>query len=342
MVTIKEIAKRLDLDVSTVSRALADHPRISRSTKELVRRTADRLGYVAHSAARIMRGGTSNLIGLLVPDIRSEFYSSVAQSLSECFERHGFHLTLSITDDDEQTELKQMRELMGAHVAGVVIVPSAAPKKETLQLLQSVHHAQLLRRHPTLHDWFGMDDKVAICRAVEHLFSLGHRRIGFVGDTLYSTGRDRLSGFHSAHKQARIRLSQGLIKLGKPTSRFAAQALDELLDLHAPPTAVITSTVPGTVGVAERLFELGIQIPDRLSFVGFGDALWARFWGPGLTTIDLPTPELGARCGKWLVHRLKPQEFRTDDSGMTCPTKLIVRGSTGQISAAARIHAVSR
>jgi len=125
MITIKDIAKKLDLSASTVGRALADHPRISAATKRRVRAMAGKLGYVADTPARMMRGGSSHLIGLLVPDIRSTFYSMVAHVLSKCFEREGFHLAPSITEDDRDIEMQQVRELISARVAGIVIVPSA-------------------------------------------------------------------------------------------------------------------------------------------------------------------------------------------------------------------------
>ncbi len=106
MITLKHIAERLDFSVSMVGRALADHPRIGRETKERVRVTAEELG-VVNRAARVMRGGSSHLIGLLVPDIQSNFYSMVAQMLSNCFEREGFHLALSLTGDNRDVEKQQ-------------------------------------------------------------------------------------------------------------------------------------------------------------------------------------------------------------------------------------------
>ena len=143
MITIKHIAQRLDLSVATVGRALTDHPRISRATKERVRLAAKELGYVANAAARVMRGGPSHLVGLLVPDIRSTFYSMVAQVLSKCFEGNGFHLALSITDDNRDIEMQHVRELISARVAGIVIVPCAKPRPETLELLGMVPHVQI-------------------------------------------------------------------------------------------------------------------------------------------------------------------------------------------------------
>jgi LacI family transcriptional regulator len=304
MITIRDIAERLDLSVSTVGRALTDHPRISRPTKQRVRAMADELGYIANAAARVMRGGSSRLIGLLVPDIRSTFYAMTAQALSKCFARDGYHLALSITDDDPRAECQKVRELLSERVAGIVIVPSAAPHRETVALVGMVPHVQLLRRSPALGDWFGMDDERAMQEATRHLIELGHQRIGYVGDTIFATGRARHRGFCRTLAEARLTPEAGIVELGAPCQGFGAAAVERLLARRPAPTAVVTSSVLVTLGVADRLAGLGVEVPGRLSFMGFGDGPWQRWWGPGLTTLRLPTEELATSCGLWLLHRL--------------------------------------
>ncbi len=330
MITIKHIAQRLDLSVSTVGRALTDHPHISRETKERVRVAAEELGYVANSAARVMRGGSSHLIGLLVPDIRSPFYSMVAHVLSKCFEREGFHLALSITDDDRDIEMKQVRELVSARVAGVVTVPCAAPRRETLALLRMVPHVQLLRRIPALGDWFGMDEERGMLDAANHLIDLGHRRIAYIGDLIFPTGKLRYEGFRRAHAEARRKVDESLVEFGPPETQFGADAVTRLLAKRPPPTAVIMTSVLVTLGVAEQLMALNVDVPGALSVVGFGDGPWQKWWGPGLTTLRLPVEELATGCGLWFVNRLKvkQQQSPAEPHAAVNPIALVVRGST--------------
>jgi LacI family transcriptional regulator, repressor for deo operon, udp, cdd, tsx, nupC, and nupG len=330
MITIKHIAQRLDLSVATVGRALTDHPRISRATKERVRLAAKELGYVANAAARVMRGGPSHLVGLLVPDIRSTFYSMVAQVLSKCFEANGFHLALSITDDNRDIEMQHVRELISARVAGIVIVPCAKPRPETLELLGMVPHVQILRRVPSLGDWFGMDDERAIFDATNHLLNLGHRRIAYIGDLIFPTGRARYRGFRRAHAEAGRKIDQTLIEFGPPDMRFGADATARLIAKRSPPTALVTTSVLITLGVAEQLIAMNVDVPDALSIVGFGDGPWQQWWGPGLTTIRLPVEELAASCGSWFVHHLKgklPQRRAVPYISVS-KTVLVLRGST--------------
>jgi LacI family transcriptional regulator len=332
MITIKDIAKKLDISVSTVGRALTDHPRISQETKERVLAAAKELGYVANAPARMMRGGSSHLVGLLVPNVRSTFYSMAAQTLSDCLARDNFHLTLSLTDDEREVELEQLRELISARVAGVIVVPSAAPRRETVTLLKTVPHAQLLRRVPSLGDWFGIDDDGAARRATAHLLKLGHRRIGFVGDTIFPTGRARLEGFRGAHLTENMPVYEELVALGPPTAEFAAGAIDRFLGLPDPPTAVAMSSVLATVGAAERLADLEVPVPQQLSIVGFGDDAWCKWWGPGLTTVRLPVEDLATLCGLWLVHRLKSLAHGSETPHLAVSAAtLVVRGSTRRL-----------
>jgi LacI family transcriptional regulator, repressor for deo operon, udp, cdd, tsx, nupC, and nupG len=332
MITIKDIAQKLDLSASTVGRALTDHPHISRETKERVRVVAEELGYVANAAARVMRGGSSHLIGLLIPDIRSSFYSMMAHSLSKCFELEGFHLALSITDDDRDIECKQVRELVSAQVAGVVTVPTASPRRETLALLRTVPHVQLLRRIPALGDWFGLDEERGMLDAANHLFALGHRRLAFIGDLIFPTGRLRYDGFRRAHAEAQIPLDESLVEFGPPEPQFAGESVTRLLAKGSPPTAIVLTTVRATLGVAEKLMELKLAIPDDISVVGFGDGPWQKWWGPGLTTLRLPSEDLATGCGLWFLNRLRSKSavLSSEPYVSISPVTLVVRGSTGK------------
>jgi LacI family repressor for deo operon, udp, cdd, tsx, nupC, and nupG len=330
MITLKNIAERLDISVSTVGRALADHPRIGRETKERVRATAEELGYVVNRAARIMRGGSSHLIGLLVPDIQSTFYSMAAQKLSNCFESEGFHLALSLTGDNHDVEMQQVRELFSARVAGIVTVLSAAPRRETLALLKMVPHVQLLRRIPALGDWFGMDEERAIHDATTYLLELGHRRIGFVGDLIFSTGISRYEGFCRALSDFNLKVDEALVELGPPNVRFGAEAVSRLIARRPPPTAIITTSVQITLGAAEQVMAMNIDIPRSLSVIGYGDGPWQQWWGPGLTTLRLPVEDLATGCGLWLLHSMRTGRSTSskDPHVAISPSLLVKRGST--------------
>ena len=343
MVTIKDIAARLQVSPSTVGRALADDPRISSAMKQKVAKVASELGYVANRAARMMRGVSSNLVGLVVPDIRNSFYSTIAHALSKCLEQEGFQLTLSETDDDRLAELRHIRELTSVNVAGIIIVPSAKPHPDSVRLLAMTSHIQLLRRHASLGDqWFGIDDVQALQQATKHLVDLGHRRIAYIGSSAeLPTGAARLKGFQNA--LAGVKGVRGFEELGAPGStNFARDTLRRLLGSSTPPTAVVTGSVQHTLGVLEELLVSGVRVPEELSVVGFGDELAYRWWGPGLTTVGLPVSELATACGLWFVHRLKQKSVNDAPYSSISPPTLIVRGSTQAIEAASASRSGAR
>jgi DNA-binding LacI/PurR family transcriptional regulator len=333
MVTIKDIAARLQVAASTVGRALADDPRISGAMKQKVQEAADDMGYVANRAARMMRGVSSNIVGLVVPDIRNSFFSTIAHALSKCLEKENLQLMLSESDDDRMVELRHIRELTSVNVAGIILVPSARPHPESVRLLKQTPHIQLLRRHASLGDqWFGIDDTQALDQATRHLVELGHRRIAYIGgSTDLPTGVARLKGFHDALASGKA-ARHAIEELGPPADpQFGRDAVRRLLALRAPPTALVTGAVQHTQTVLQELLVRGVRVPDDLSVVGFGDELGLSWWGPGLTTVALPVSELATACGLWFVHQLKDKAASLAPYSSVSPPTLIVRGSTRSV-----------
>ena len=330
MVTIKDIAATLKVSPSTVGRALADDRRISEVMKKKVQRAADEAGYVANRAARMMRGVSSNLVGLIIPDIRNSFYSTIAHALSRCLQQADYQLTLCETDDDRMVELRHIRELTSASVAGIILVPSARPLPESVRLLKLTRHIQLLRRQSSLGEqWFGIDDAGATRTATKHLLDLGHRRIAYIGGRSdLPTGDARLRGYREAFAASGAKIKQ-IEELGAPSSiDFGREAVQRLLGREAPPTAVVMGAVQNTIGALDEIRRLKVKVPDKLSIVGFGDEVGYNWWGPGLTTVRLPVSELATACGLWFVHQLREKNGMDAPYTSISPPELLLRGST--------------
>jgi LacI family transcriptional regulator len=331
MVTIKDLAAVLKVSPSTVGRALAGDRRISDEMKLKVQQAAEEAGYVANRAARMMRGVSSNLVGLIVPDIRNSFYSTIAHALSRCLLSANYQLTLCETDDDRTLELRHIRELTSVNVGGIILVPSAKPLPEAARLLKMTPHIQLLRKHASLGEqWFGIDDTKAIFEAARHVLELGHRRIAYIGGTGdLPTGMVRIQGFRDAMAASGAEVEQ-MEELGAPSStEFGCEAVRRLLERRRPPTALVVGAVQNTLGAIYELNRLGVQVPSQLSIVGFGDELGYRWWGPGLTTVRLPVSELATACGLWFLHQLQNKSHIGVPYSSISPPDLIVRNSAG-------------
>jgi DNA-binding LacI/PurR family transcriptional regulator len=339
--TMKDIAAALDLSVSTVARSLAGSGRISHDTRVKVHATAERLGYVVDLAARTMRSGTSSIIGLIVPDIRNDFYSTAAKAIADCCQERGHQLVLAVTNDDPSLELEHLRNLRSARALGFIIIPSIAPAAETLRVMRSTPHVQFVRRCAKVNsDWFGIEDAQAMRLAARHLIGLGHRRVAYIGSTIaISTGRDRLEGFRQTLLEAGLAIDDRLILAGSCDTEFGFAAMTRLLEERSRPTAVVTAGARMSVGAYDCARARGVSIPEDLSFVGFGDSPTLRWCGGGITTIDLPVPELATASTDFLFRRAAP-DWRSDGapcSVMLRPT-LVTRGSTSAPSARASLR----
>ncbi|HKR93490.1 LacI family DNA-binding transcriptional regulator [Novosphingobium sp.] len=336
MITAREIAQMVGVSVSTVGRAMADDPRISAETRTKVQRAAARVGYVGNLPARIVRGGNSNLIGLLVPEVSNDFYATIAQALSEVCNKEGFRLVLSLTGDEKEGETRHIRELVGARAAGIIVVPTTAPHKSSVQLLRNIPHVQLLRRVSSLGDiWFGIDDSQALEQAVAHLASLGHERIAYIGGTVaLSTGEARLRGFEQGCEKAGITPGNAISAVGTPTRAFGAKAFRDILKSSSPPTAIISGAVNITLGVIETVEEMDIPVPSQFSLIGFGDPEWFQWWRGGLTTIRPPVDNLATSCGLWFLNQLRDEAHRKEQlpaHNAVVNSSLIIRKTTRQV-----------
>lgn len=345
MVTAHDIAQLVGVSVSTVGRAMVDDPRISAATKAKVRRAAEQHGYVGSMPARVVRGASSNLLGLILPDIRNDFYSAIAQALSEACDRHNKRLVLSLSTDDRDVEARHIRELVAARAAGVIIVPTAAPRRESIQMLQHTPCVQLLRRTSKLGNvWFGMDDEPALRDATAHLLRLGHRRIAyFGGDEALSTGAARVQGFRRAFKEAGLSsVKEGIEMTGPPTVEFGVRSLEQLLHAARRPTAIVIGSVHITAGVIEMIEKARVNVPDDLSLIGFGDAPWFQWWRGGLTALRPPVKELATSCGLWFLDQLEMADRRVAKShSAMISSSLVIRATTRPLESHAERRAAA-
>lgn len=329
-VTIKDIASRLGMAYSTVSRALTDHPKISAETRARVRELAQAMGYVPNGPARNMKNMQSPVVGVIIPDIQNSFYASIAKIVGDAATERGLQLALSVTEDNPERELQDLRAFMVSRAAGIIITPTAMPKPETLALLSGMRAAQLVRHHPGIQkEAVVIDDTSAIRAATMHLINYGHRRIGYVGTTTdFSCGVDRLSGFTSA-LQANG-LAQDFISVGLPRPEFAHHAVHAMMSRADRPSGLVVGSSSLTIGALKALRSLGLSAPADVSLVGYGDPEWFDLVGDGLTTVSLPVQAMGSYVISSLLAQIdgRAQLEGAAASASRFPASLTVRGST--------------
>jgi LacI family transcriptional regulator len=337
LVTIKDIAVALGMSHSTVSRALSDHAHTSAETKALVRETAHRLGYVPNDSARVMRGESGTLIGLVIPDIQNDFYSRIAKLLTDRFRRAGFRLMLVNTEDDPETEEAEILALAGARPAGFIVTATAKPTARSAELLQGIPTVQLVRHSKILPgSLVAMHDQLGVHDATAHLLVLGHRRIAYIGGARdISPGRARLKGFSQAYKAVDIPLGDDFIALGPPRPEFGYAGMSELLKRRQRPSAVIFGSSELTIGGLQAIREAGLSIPGDLSVIGYGNPVWMELLTPALTAVDLPVEAVADAAAASLLAQIEARDCQSVALLQFRP-RLIIRQSTASYASVRR------
>ena len=333
-ITIKDLAGSLGISHSTVARALSGSARVHPETRARVLEAAAAQGYVVNSGARVLRAGTSTLVGLVIPDVQNEVNGLLARAVGECCVANGHQMVLSNSDEDPDLELSGIRALAEIRSAGAVVMLTQSPRRETLRLLREFPVVQILRTQAGLKaDWVGIDDHAAMAAATRHLIELGHTRIGYIGGVVgMNTGAGRAAGYRDTLAEFGIPFDPSLVLTGSVRATFARESIRSVLRATPRPTALIAAGARVTLGVLEGIEALGLRIPDDLSVIAHTDPPWLRGWGPGITAVSAPYREIGLTAGGLLMQRIREGWNPRDPdfipvSSIFEPT-LVVRGST--------------
>ena len=336
LVTIKDIAERLQMNHSTVSRALNDRSHISADTRRRVREMADELGYVANLSARMIRGDAGLSIGLLIPDVQNDFYSRISKELADRCRRVGLRLLLAISEDDPFTEQNEIRALLEARVNGVIATLTSQPQPASLAMLKEVPAVQLVRHAKQFKKAaVCMEDEAGCQAATEHLLALGHRRVAYIGTTeAISSGQERARGFLKAHKLRKTIPMQGGVELVPPRQAYGYDGVARLLGLKQRPTALVIGSSELTIGALSALRKAGLQIPSDISVVGYGDPIWFELLSPALTAVKLPVAALAHTAAQQLFAQIEDRKSgKLSKNTMTrIMPELIVRESTAPLN----------
>ncbi|MCP3731225.1 LacI family transcriptional regulator [Sphingomonas sp. MG17] len=332
-VTIKDVAAHLGVSFSAVSRALNDRHHTSEDMKARVRDAAKALGYVPHTAARMMHRAHSQTIGLVLPDLSNYIFAETASVMAEQCYQAGYQLVLGVSQRDPQIELEQVESMRAMRVAGVIISPCGQSLPETHRLLASMPSVQLARRNAELKiPTIATDDRTGSRNAMRHLLQLGHSRVALVSGDQTMTDKERLEGALDALSQAGVEQPSGLVLQGPLTAEFGREATSRVVQMEHRPTAVLCTNSVLTIGVVDAVQRAGLSVPGEMSLIGYGDPEWFRLWGPGLTTVQLPITELAQACAMHLLRQVGEggeHEAARRPFEMMLDTSLLLRGSTG-------------
>lgn len=332
-VTIDDVAKLANVHKATVSRALNAQTRhqVSQETVQRVKRAAEELGYVPNAMARGLRTNSSMTIGVVIPDLMNPFFPPIVRGIEAYLQPRGFTALLANTDSSPINEHAALQSLLGRRVDGLILASGDQRNHaEIAGLHRSGVLAVLLNRaagdvpYPLVTG----DDAHGIELAVQHLAELGHRRLLHIaGPSELSTSTIRLRAFEAActgHRGVEGRV----VEAAALTVEAGRRSMDHAMaDRAWTPSAVVASNDLIALGAMRALRAHGLECPRDVSVTGFNDIAFAEDFFPPLTTIRVPTQDMGAQAARLLLEAIDARE--QGPVTMRLPVELIVRRSTG-------------
>lgn len=341
MSTIYEVAKRAGVSTATVSRVLSQPRIVAPDTRRRVLQAVKHLGFEPNSTAKSLRTFRTGKILVTVPDLSNPFFGLILQGIEDAALREGYAVLIGDTQNDDKREERYALMLKRKEADGLIFLGHRLPK-EAATLIQSlaprcapiVNGCEFSRTLgiPSVH----IDNAAAASEAMEHLYALGHRRIGIITGPLVSPlSRDRLSGATACAREHKAS-SDCIIMHGDFSVESGAVAADRLLRRRSRPTAIFCFSDEMAMGALESARRFGIAVPDQLSVVGFDDIQYARYTAPPLTTIAQPMRQIGEGVVRLLLDILSGKGDALTPQSVTLPHELVVRASTGPAPTAGR------
>lgn len=331
-VTITDLARRLNLSASTVSRALRDHPDISTQTKKRVQAIAAQTNYQPNLIAQSLQTRRSNNIGVIVPEIRNTFFSTVISGIEDLAYEAGYTIMVCQSNDTFEREAINTRALAANRVAGMLVSVSqeTADFSHLQQVIAQGVPLVLFDRAvdeidaPTVV----VDDYNGAYRAVTHLIETGRTRIAHLSSPpSLSIARKRRAGYEAALRDKGLSVRPGYIVEGGCHEEDGHRGARRLMSLEMPPDGIFAINDPVAIGAFSYLQAHGIKIPDQVGLVGFSDNPNTALVRPALTTVSQPAYEIGKTAASILLAVFSGTPLNSRKT-TTLETRLVIRGST--------------
>ncbi|TMW71504.1 LacI family DNA-binding transcriptional regulator [Alteribacter natronophilus] len=334
-VTIKDVAKRANVAPSTVSRVIANSPRISQRTKEKVREAMSELGYHPNFNARSLANQSTKTIGLVMPNsanktFQNPFFPEVIRGISTKAHmlEYGLYLSTGQTEEEIFEEVKHM--VQGRRVDGIILLYSRVNDKVISYLYEQKFPFTVIGRpyDQRMSDitYVNNDNFKAAKTVTEYLLLLGHERIAFIGGNLdFVVTVDHMEGYERALNNAGVKLRDEYVVFHEEIQEGGQEAVIDLMSLKEPPTAMLVADDMMTFGVLRMLSEMDMKVPDDVSIVSFNNVMISELSAPPMTTVDINIYSLGYEAATCLIEKIMQPAAKPKK--VLIPHKLIKRQS---------------
>lgn len=331
-VNLKELAKQLNLSISTVSKALNDSYEITPETKKRVQDLADALHYQPNPYARSLRKQKSKTIAVIIPEIANNFFTLAINGIESIARQHGYHVLIYLTHEDPQKEVEITQLLQNGRVDGVLM--SLSSNNNETEHIHDLHKKMLpLVFFDRVFEELEAakvttDDYESGYKATAHLVEQGCRRIAHLAISKnLSIGKKRTQGYIQALTDHNIPVREDLIIHCSDNLQMNYAFIRELLERKEKPDGIFASVEKLAINTYQACSELKISIPDDIKLISFSNLETAAFLDPSLTTITQPAFEIGKQAASILFEAIKMKNIRNHSSVLK--SVLIKRRSTG-------------
>ncbi len=329
-VTIKDIARMLNISPSTVSRALKNHPDISKNTRDKVQGLAEELDYQPNAIAQSLRKSKTNVIGIIIPQVVHHFFSSVISGVEDMASKNNFNVLMCQSGESAEKEIENIQTLISSRVDGIIIsrtknTKDCVPFERILE--NEIPLVFFDRTCPGIEtDSVVIDDFRAAYEATEYLIKTGKRRIAhFAGPEGLNISKLRIEGYQKALADHNLEVSDELV-FRSDDFEIAKETTEQLLAMSPLPDAVFAVNDSAAAGVIVALKQRNIKIPEQIAVVGFTNSPISTITDPTLTTVEQNGFEMGYKAAEILLKRIGGDTSPV--SVDVIPTQLIIRQST--------------
>ena len=332
-VKLEDVAVKLGISVSTVSRALSGSPLISAATRQSVQDAAAEVGYRAPAQARRPRKSATRMVGVVIGALHNRFMTLLLEHLHDALQEAGYQVTLLIDPMSNPAQLLAFRALIDGYLDGLIFATATLDSQVVTELQRRGIPVVLVVRsiEGANVDTVEIDNMFAGMEAARHMHSLGHRRIALVmGPENTSTSRDRAEGSLRWLEDAGIPRNEVRLVYGEYTTESGYSSALRLLAGDNPVTAIISGNDTIALGVLEAAKRSNVRVPGQLSVIGFDDIPMAASPLIGLTTIRQPVAQMARTAARRLVERIRSGGLGPIAHDIM-PVHLIRRDTTGPL-----------
>ena len=301
---LEDIARELDLSVSTVSRAMSGTGRVSEKTRKRVLSAAESIGYTVNDVARSLRLRDTHLMGIIVPDISNSYFSGAIKGAQQCCNKYGYSLMVCNTDADEAMELHALEIMMMKQVSGIIL----ASVRHDPQIQRKGIPCVLIDNIPEFTDNVDVvtiDNYMAAKRLTEAMIQRGYCKIGMItGPINQSSGKLRREGFIDALNEARIPLQKSWIVEGDFHRASGYSGMRNLLQNESFPRAVICGNNHIAYGAVRAVRDAGLSVPKDIALASFDAYDETGLIFPSIASMDQPVEDIGRYAVEILIDRI--------------------------------------